>query len=661
MSDAGVAHICQDRLRQARSARAGFEPDWFLNLSFFEGQQWVAYDGRGLYRPNLAGRLALTDNRIRPIIRTEVAKLTKQRPSWAAAPRAVDDQAVQDAQTGERLLTWGYDHLAFAESRREGITWSRICGSGFTKVTWDPTLGGGVEVWTGPDGKPVKGPKGRAMRVSEFPELGDELGAQKTNVGGGDVRIDTRSPFDIYPDPLASTMKDCRWLIDESVRSPDYIKERYGKTVEPDAPAPVGVTQTRFHSHAQSASGTENVGVRVFEMWEKPCKETPAGRHVVWCNGGGVLYEGPNPYGCLPYAMWTGIPVPGRFWPDAVITDLRPIQVRLNKLISQISENVDRFGNPAILIDRLANVQYHGVPGEQILYQGTTQTAVPQFLNPPQMPQHVFQLVQQMESALREISGQFEVSQGTVPAGVTAASAISLLQEQDATRLGPDVEAVEVTIGEIGQMVLKLMATYYKTERIVVIVGEDGLVDMDSYRASTSFQIPNVTVQAGSTFPRSIAARQAAIRDVLNMMLQYGVPVSADALARTLRDMQVGGLERLVQGFVVDQQAVAREQLDFLRGNDPALREIDNDEVHIAGHEEFAKSARFLNLPPKRQAVLIEHIRAHKDQLAQEQADAAPPAPAGAPAPQAGLPGLPAGPDTLPTEPSGNPAAMLVG
>jgi len=650
VSDQGVIGLCQERLRQARSARSGFESDWFLNLSFFEGQQWVGYDGRGLYRPNLAGRLALTDNRIRPVIRTEVAKLTKQRPSWTALPRAVDDQAVQDAQTGERLLTWAYDHLHFAESRREGIQWSRICGAGFTKVTWDPTLGTGSEVWAKPDGSPLMN-KGRAMKVAEFPEV-EEMGAKRVNVGGGDVRIDTRSPFDIYPDPLATTLKDCRWLIDESVRSPEYVKERYGKDAQPDAPANVGVTQARFHTFAQSSSGTENIGVRVFEMWEKPSKSNPPGRHVVWVNSGVVLHDGPNPYGYLPYAMWTGIPVPGRFWPDAVATDLRPIQVRLNKLISQIAENTDRFGNPSILIDRLANIQYHGVPGEQIFYNGTTQTAVPSFLTPPNMPSQAFQLVAQMEQALREISGQFEVSQGTVPAGVTAASAISLLQEQDATRLGPDVEAVETTIGEIGEMALKLMAAYYKTERIVVIVGEDGLLDIDAYRASTTFQIPNVTVQAGSTFPRSIAARQAAIRDVLNLMLQYGVPISADAMARALRDMQVGGLERLVQGFVTDQQAVAREHMDLMRGNAPLVREVDNDEIHVAGHEEFAKTPRFLGLPEDQQDQLYEHIKLHKDELAKAAAVAPPAAPAG-------TPGIPAGPDTLPTEPSGNPAPML--
>lgn len=654
MSEQGVTHLCTERLRQARSARSGFESDWFLNLSFFEGQQWVGYDGRGLYRPNLAGRLALTDNRIRPVIRTEVAKLTKQRPSWAATPRAVDDQAVQDAQTGERLLTWGYDHLHFAESRREGVQWSRICGAGFTKVTWDPTLGGGQEVWAKPDGTPLMN-KGRAMKVSEFPEV-EEMGAKRVNVGGGDVRIDTRSPFDIYPDPLATSLKDCRWLIDESVRSPEYIQERYGKNVEPDAPANVGVTQARFHTFASSSSGTENIGVRIFEMWEKPSKSNPQGRHVVWCNGGQVLADEPNAYGCLPYAMWVGMPVPGRFWPDAVATDLRPIQVRLNKLISQIAENTDRFGNPSILIDRLANIQYHGVPGEQIFYNGTTQTAVPQFLQPPNMPSSAFQLVAQMEAALREISGQFEVSQGTVPAGVTAASAISLLQEQDATRLGPDVEAVEMTIGEIGQMVLTLMAKFYKTERIVVIVGEDGLLDIDAYRASTTFQIPNVTVQAGSTFPRSIAARQAAIRDVLNLMLQYGVPISADALARALRDMQVGGLERLVQGFVTDQQAVAREHMDLMRGKAPLVREVDNDEIHVAGHEEFAKTPRFLGLPEQQQDQLYEHIKLHKAEQAKAAA-LAPPAPA-APG-QGGMPGIPAPPDTVATEPSGNPAPML--
>src|SRR5690349_1173739 len=133
------------RLKQGQNARRKYEVDWFLNLAFFQGEQWVAHDGRALYYPKMRrGAVRLVDNRIQPIIRTEVARLSKTRPGWAAAPRALDDQAVNDATASTRLLEWGYDHLNFAHHRHEAITWARICGAGFIEATWNPNAGKSV-------------------------------------------------------------------------------------------------------------------------------------------------------------------------------------------------------------------------------------------------------------------------------------------------------------------------------------------------------------------------------------------------------------------------------------------------------------------------------------------------------------------------------------
>ncbi|HEU4975280.1 MAG TPA: hypothetical protein VFT50_09340 [Baekduia sp.] len=640
------------RYDQAKNARRVYEADWFLNVAFYQGEQWVAYNGDGLYRPKVRSRVTITDNRIQPTVRTEVARLTKQRPGYSATPRGLDDQAVNDAQSSTRLLDWAYDHLSFAYHRREAVEWSRLASAGFVKTTWDANAMAGVDVLVDAAGKPVPHPNhGGPIRAGEVPEIEQIEGVSTKRIGGGDVRYDTRSAFDIFPDPLATSMHDLRWLIDESVKSPEYVFETYGARVEPDAPPQVGIVESRFTSRGVDAARGEKVGVRIFELWEKPSKLNPQGRHLVW-TAERVLVEEPNPYGRIPYTMFPGVPVPGRFWPDSVVTHLRPIQARLNKLLSQVAENAARFGNPSIMLDKLSGIKYSGVPGEQLWHNAQTQVQLPQFLQPPTMPSYVFNLMDYAQNALREISGQYEVSQGSVPSGVTAASAISLLQEQDATRLGPDVEAMELAIADVGQQSLELMARYYTTERIVVIVGDDQVVDVDTFRADATFSIPTVSVVPFSTFPRSLAAKQAAIRDILNMFFQYGVPVDASALAAVLKDMQVGGLEKLVSGYTADVTQVAREHVDLVRGRDLLVNEFDNHAVHLQGHKDFAKSPRFRTLPDDQQAALIDHIRLH-EQLAAAQAPQVV-NPGGPPPPPGGTPSQVA-PGTVPTYPSGNP------
>jgi len=615
----------QERLRIARSARRPYEADWFLNLAFFQGEQWVAHDGKALYTPKTRrGQVRLTDNRVRPIVRTEVARLTKQRPGWAATPDGLGDDAVNDAATSTRLLEWGYDHLHFAMRRREATTWSRICGAGFIKEVWDKDYGDGTEVMVYPDGHEQAGEAvmhpqtQQVLRPGEMPEM-ESLLARKT-VGGGDICLTVRSPFDIYPDPLATNLEDARWIIDEAVRSPEYVEDTYGKVVKPDTGAMVGIVESGFHGGAVDfATGGEHIGVKVYELWEPPSKRVPQGRHVV-ATETQVLFDGPNEYGHIPYTMLPGIIVPGRFWPDAVVTDLRPIQARWNKMLSQIAENLSKFGNPAMLVDALSQAKVTGVPGERIKVNFTGGGQLPvQYLRPPDIPAYTFNFAEQIQGAFREISGQYEIAQGTVPAGVTAASAISLLQEQDATRLGPDVEALENAIGEVGQRVIKLMAKYYSTDRIVVIVGEDGIIDVDTFRSSASFRVPRISVVPNSTFPRSLAARQAGIRDYLNMFFQYQLPMQKSALSKVLKDTQIGGLENIIGSATADVRNSQREWVDFLRGVDPKVNEIDDDHVHIDTHQDSAKIQRWRTLPPDRQQVWLDHITEHKGAAVRKQ------------------------------------------
>lgn len=665
----------RDRLRDAKNARAKYEPEMYMNLSFFQGDQWCAWNGQSLYTPRVTSRYVITDNRIRPAVRREVAKLSKSRPGWATLPRQLDDQAVEDALTAGRLLEWAWDKLGLAPKRREALLWSRICGAGFIKTVWDPDREAGVQAVVDPDGKPMNHPsEDRPLYAGEMPSVEALPGVTTRQVGGGDVTHIVRSPFSIYPDPLATSLDDARWLIDEQVRSPEYVFDRYGKKVAPDAAPQVGIVESRYHQHAlTSAESGKKLGVKVYELWEKPSKSNPEGRRVCWTENE-LLYEGPNEYKRIPYTMFSGVVVPGRFWPDAMVSDMRPLQVRLNKLESQIAENVSRFGNPALLLDALSDVKVFGVPGEQIRHNATLPSQLPQYLAPPPMQPYVFNLLDQVQNSMKEISGQFEVSQGSVPSGVTAAGAISMLTEQADTLLGPDVEDGELAIADVGQQTLDLMARFYTTDRVVVITGEDGIVDQDVFRSHAEFKVPIVQVVAQSTFPRSLAARQAAIRDTLNLFLQYGVPIDQAALPQVLRNMQVGGLDQLVASSSADVQQVTRENAEFLRGGPLAVRQTDNDAIHIKSHADFTKSQRFANLDPQVQAAYMDHILQHEmqqkmKQMAQIPAyGVVPPPPpvdpnAMPPAPGAAGPDQPPQaqqlpPSTLPTQPSGNPAGQ---
>ena len=607
------------KFEQAKQVRARLEPIWYLNMAYYLGDQWLYWNRGRLERPKLdPWRFLATDNRIQPIVRTEIAKMTKQRPAFQVTPQTADDTDVMSAKLCEDILDYEWEHLELRQRLMTALHWSRITGIGFFKVFWDKSLGTGSEVLIGPDGKPALDNNGRPMRPQMLDPQSLQMlksqGAQSQMINEGDVRVETRSPFEIYPDPLAQNLYDCEWLFEEVVKSPDYVYKRYGVTVEPDAMPSLGVVESRLWSQFD----VRKSGVRVREFWCRPNKEYPNGCRTVLIQNKIVDHDD-RPHDPMPYVAFKNIDVPGRFWPDSVVNQLRGPQTELNKIKSQILENAARIGNPALMTSRQAGVEYSGRPGERILYDSTVADATPRYLQPAEVPNYVQAQIDRIENSIREISGQHEITSGSVPAGVTAASAINLLLEQDDTRLGPSVYDMEDGLARTGRKIAELVAKYYSTERTISLSDGEGSWDIFGFRGSMLNGNTKVSVQAGSAFPKSKAAKQAAMNDILHLFIQNGLPMDMKHLGKYLRDMEVGGLERLLEQFSADDQQINYEHSQFVLGKPLPINPFDDDDAHIQGHQEFQKGSKYRQLDPQIQMLVEQHVQEHQNRVQQKQ------------------------------------------
>jgi hypothetical protein len=607
---------------QAAQARKPFEEEWFLNLAFYEGNQWVFWNGDRIDMVRVEPhRILLVDNRLIGVVRTEVAKMTKQRPAFTVVPVGGDEDNLDSARLGERVMDFEWKELKLRRKLRTALLWSRICSAGFWRVTWDKNGGDrAVNLLVDAAGKPILDSANRPVRAEDLDEsaLEQMTGVEARRVAEGDVDVQARSPFQIFPDPLAEALDECEFLIEEVVKSEEYVFAHYGQHVAPDTPATSGIAQSRMswtnNAAVPGGSSGSYQGVKVRELWRLPCSKYPKGQHVVWA-GNGVLYDGPNPYGKLPYVMFPGIDVPGRFWPTTVVEQGRSPQAELNKVKSQVAENGNRFGNPALLESRQARVEYSGRPGERVKFDDTVQNAVPSYLEPPNMPSYVVGRIEDAENAIREISGQHEVSNASVPTGVTAAAAINLLQEQDDTRLGPSVDDMEDALASAGTMILELVARYYSNSRMAVLSGEDGDWDFVDFRGEALRENTTVEVQAGSTFPKSKAARQAAMQEIFNLLIQYQVPLNPRDIRKFFADFEVGGLERLFADIAEDDRQVTRENRRLMRAEQLPINSYDDHAFHIAGHTERQKTAVYERSTPEAMAAMEAHIMLHRQEL----------------------------------------------
>ena len=612
--------------KQAKASRSKLDRIWILNLAYVRNEQWSAVDSSGrLYRPQMpAHRVTVVDNRILPCVNTEIAKMTKNRPIFTVVPRSGDEEDRNAAELGEQVMRYLWKDLSMHEKVTEALRWSRVTGAGFLKCYWDPTVGSKVEVLMDSSNSILTHQDGSIMTPQAIQGMPAEMtqGIVVKEICQGDLRVESRSPFQVFVDPLADSFPEAEWLIEESVKSADYVYQRYGVTIEPDTDANPSLIEARFMSDQRSGAYK---GVKIREYWSKPNKQHPQGYRAVWAKDK-FLVQDEQPFDPMPYVMLRGIPVPGQLWPTSIVEQLIGPQTELNKVKSQIAENRNRIGNPTGVASKQA-VQDPEKFLDSISQAGGwyffddigSPNSVPSYLQTPQLPAYVVEQIQVIEESIQEISGQHEVASAQVPPGVTAASAINLLMEADDTRLGPQITDFEVQLGRLGQKLLQLAARYFTDARTIKIGGENANWEIVDFRGTMLRDNTQVEVQAGSSFPTSKAAKQAAMQDLLTYMVQSGNPIHGRQLAQFLSDWEVGGVDALVEEYTKNETQINRENLLLSQGIPQDINSYDDDQDHIVGHTDYQKGSHYTQLDPNTKQIFEYHVAAHRMRVQQAQ------------------------------------------
>ena len=136
---------CQAKYTNIKAGRIPFERQWYLNLAFYYGKHYVTWTTSGnnqrLWEPNTPSyRVKLVSNKCKTVVRTEVAKMLKEKPRGYVVPNTADDKDKVAAKAGGKL----YDALetpgaiGMPLSKRTAYFWTSVLGNGFTKQYYDP-------------------------------------------------------------------------------------------------------------------------------------------------------------------------------------------------------------------------------------------------------------------------------------------------------------------------------------------------------------------------------------------------------------------------------------------------------------------------------------------------------------------------------------------
>lgn len=622
-----------DQYKKCKSQMDPIKRQWYLNMSFYKGDQYVDFVNGSLIKiPSYSGKARVVVNRIKPVVRTEVSRMTSQEATAEAVPASNEEDDILAAEAAEAVFQSVRGRLNLQRVLRESAWWCSVTGIGYVKVHWDKSY-----------------------------ESEDSNGQAIF----GDHCYTSVSPFNVMvPDLLMQDIEEQPYVLNVFTKSLEWVRLRYpevfGKDYKPTVISSNEIMETQYlNTKSSQANSAQPDSCLVIEAWIKP-GATPLLENgglvtmvddiVVNCIDTGLPYK----HGQYPFAKMESIQS-GSFYPTSVIEDLIPIQRELNRSRSQMVDARNLMSRPGFFY-RTGSMDPNKVTSSTGQYIDIRPGAeFPQPIPLPQMPGYVEKMQEDALRDIEDISGQHQVSKGNAPAGVTAGTAIQFLQEADNSYMATTHASVEDCVQKIAFQTIGLAIEYWDSERMVKYVGKDGAISAKYLKGADLAGGTDIKVEGGSSLPTSKAARIALFMDLMNrgfLPPQDGLELMKLPSMKAYWDMtkvdenQAKRENLAMSELPVEQIIQARQQAEMaaMQGIDPALamgdpmenpgmaqqmeaanepfvavNEWDNHEVHLMFHENFMKSQEYQTLPPEIQNEFKLHRQKHKDALFQSQ------------------------------------------
>ena len=144
-----------------------------------------------------------------------------------------------------------------------------------------------------------------------------------------------------------------------------------------------------------------------------------------------------------------------QFWGRPEPRRLKHLNLALDRISSQVMDNVHLMSNPMWVVDQTADVQdqIHNQPGQIIRKRGAGQVSMQ---SPASMPSYVFNLYSILLDMFETVSGVNKSTQGKADTNVTSGIQAQLYQKASSSKIDYKARTVEGALQVLGQMWLTM-------------------------------------------------------------------------------------------------------------------------------------------------------------------------------------------------------------
>jgi hypothetical protein len=566
--------------------------DYWLNGSYYLGQQWIWWDStRNLiqdldYRTEAEKDSRITVDKYGPRVGSLLARMIRSELTFEVQPQGTDDASMRKQRLQEQLLIGEQHQRDWEQTREMAMLQTLFGGAAAVCVEWDPDMGEDFYV------DPMSG----------------------ISIPDGGVRLTPLGINEFTLEPGTQDPADARWWIKATSLPPQQVKERYNLdwTPTPDAEA---MMTSRARSILMRRPGNQPPKTTmVYVYYERPTMETPGCIvHVV--NSKVVLQEDvwPYPFKSLNLVLFRQKKIPNTWVGHTLLTPARDIQYAYNRARSTIMEHMRKAANARLMIPSGSIDDADIVttdPGDTLEYNA--ELGEPHWQTAPDVPRWISNEAAALEMELDDIFHTHSVSRGQAPGDRNSGLALSLLAEKDDTPLGPMARDQAKGWAHIAMMTLMLYrmnADMMGTKRRMTVINEHGQPLDISWGADDIDEKPKVVVPLDATTPRSKLATQSVLTALADRFPQAFQGIDPLALARMLDLPDPKGY--LTQ--IDPDAAKAQWENGLLMQGVPVVPEdFDLHDVHINIHNRERKSPAYELADPAVKEIIDLHVMAHQ-------------------------------------------------
>jgi len=523
----------------AKRARRKTSQLWRESEKLYMGEHW-----EGLSMPEYKNQLTL--DMIANVIDTQIPIMSSQPPKIDVIPVGASDESKFVANTLQAQIDDLWYMRDMATLVPEWLTDYLVYGTGIVKLNWN---------------------------------MHDDL-----------PDCDIVDPFSFYVNHSATKLENASWIIHMAPRPMYEIQELFpekghlvkpmGKLSEHEA---LKITEVRqgdkaliqvidshgtetnyFEGETEAMQNLEERALLVevymrdgsVEYTDEDSDKSkvgkpkyPGGLRKICMANDIILYDGPSKYQFLdkmnrcpypfPYVVMKNGGSAHSFWGKPEPKRLKSINLALDRIASQVMDNVHLIANPMFVVDETADVQdqINNKPGAVIRKRGP---GAVQMLQPASIPGYVFNFYQLLVDMFETISGVNKATMGKQEPNVTSGVQAQIYRSAATSKIDFKARQLDAAMQILGQMWIAMIKNMGSSIHTLATKDAEGNEAQINYMGMEFNDIDTmVRARVGSMLPDN----RAYVEDKILSLAQAGLIQDPEYI---LENMQLPGIERLI-------------------------------------------------------------------------------------------------------------------